>query len=258
MDGKNPHGTSPSTLNVACMAHHDSKKLEYPLPTTTLTLKQCDKITSEIAKVARPRCGILRKFARVLMYAPLKMGGLNIPNLYVEQGISHIIRLVCYLQSKLHSTGILLRQSCEAFKLEIGSNGPIFQNSLVCAPLATEGWVKSTWQCLQEFRISIYDDIQDFVPIREHDRLLVPLFVQLGFRGNDLQKLNQCRLYLKVSWLSKIVTGDGRHIELSAWEPPFGVSIKVEFMYPNQVYLPSNSWQVWQSAIQRLCDSQRT
>jgi hypothetical protein len=234
------------------------KTLEYPLPTTTLSLKQCDKITSEIAKVALPRCGILRTFPRALMYAPLKLGGLNIPNLYVEQGISHIIRLVRYSKSKSHSTGILLRQSCEALKLELGANGPVFQNSLAYAPLAADSWVKSTWQFVQEFGISIHDDIKEFLPIREHDRLLVPLFVHFGFRGDELQRLNQCRLYLKVSWLSEIVTGDGRYIELSAWEPPFGVSIKVEFMYPNQAYPPPTSWHVWKSALRRLCNSQRT
>jgi hypothetical protein len=121
------------------------KTLEYPLPTTTLSRAQCNKITSTIAKVALPRCGIMRSFPRVLLHAPLAAGGLNIPDLYVEQGIAHILRLIRYSQSRKHSTGLLLRQSCEALKLELGTKGPLFSNPPILLAVATNSWVKSTW-----------------------------------------------------------------------------------------------------------------
>jgi hypothetical protein len=69
------------------------KTLEYPLPTTSLSRQQCNKLTSVIAKVALPRCCIMQSFPRDLLHAPLKAGGLNIPNIYVEQGIAHINQL---------------------------------------------------------------------------------------------------------------------------------------------------------------------
>jgi hypothetical protein len=70
------------------------KTMEYPLPTTTLSRQQCDKLTSMIATVALPRWGIMRSFLRALLHAPIKAGRLNIPNLYVEQGFSHITKLI--------------------------------------------------------------------------------------------------------------------------------------------------------------------
>jgi hypothetical protein len=70
------------------------KTLEYPLPVTTLSRPQCNKLTSILASAALPRCGIVRSFPRAILHAPLKYGGFQIPDLYVEQGISHVQRLL--------------------------------------------------------------------------------------------------------------------------------------------------------------------
>jgi hypothetical protein len=96
------------------------KTLEYPLPVTTLTRIQCNKITSVLAAAALPRCGVMRSFPRALLHGPVTYGGLNIPDLYVEQGVQHITRLIRYSQSRKHSTAILLRHSCEHFKVQMG------------------------------------------------------------------------------------------------------------------------------------------
>jgi hypothetical protein len=90
------------------MANDILKTLEYPLPVTTLTRKQCDKITSVLVAAALLRCGVMRSFPRALLHGPVTYGGLNIPDLYVEQGAQHITRLIRYSQSRKHSTAILL------------------------------------------------------------------------------------------------------------------------------------------------------
>jgi hypothetical protein len=97
------------------------------------------------------------------------------------------------------------------------------------APLAADSWIKSTWQFVQEYGIEIQDDIEEFWPLRDFDQLLIPTFYRLGYRGSDLVRLNQCRLFLQVTWLSEIVTGDGKSIELHAIEPPYALDIKELF-----------------------------
>jgi hypothetical protein len=72
------------------------KTLQYPLAATTLSKIHCDKLTSILAAAALPRCGIMRSFPRDLLHGPIKAVGLNVPNLYIEQGISHLIRLIRY------------------------------------------------------------------------------------------------------------------------------------------------------------------
>lgn len=169
------------------------KTLEYPLPITTLTRKQRDKISSTLASAALPRCGFLRTFPRALVYAPVKVGGLEIPNLFIEQGIGHILRLIRYSQSRNHSTGKLLCFTCEAFKLQVGCNGRLTDIPWVLAPLATPSWIKSTWEFLQEYNsIHITNDIPDFQPLRVGDRLIIPTIAALGFSMTELQYINQC------------------------------------------------------------------
>jgi hypothetical protein len=233
------------------------KTLEYPLPTTTLTRQQCDKLTSIIANVALPRCGITRTFPRDLLHAPLKAGGLNIPNLYVEQGIAHISKLIRYSQSRKHSTGVLLRHSCEALKIELGSNGPLLQNPLELLILATDTWIKATWQFAREYDIMVYDDIPDFIPHRLNDQLIIPTVGKLGFRGKDLQRINQCRKFLRVTWIGEITTADGKNIERHAVEAPFRINQKTTIHYPAQDEPPASSWKIWVQALSKLCDQGR-
>jgi hypothetical protein len=107
--------------------------------------------------------------------------------------------------------------------------------------MATESWIKSMWHFVHEYGISIQDDLPDFQPLRENDQLLIPTFVCLGFRGQDLKKLNQCRLFLKVTWLSKVVTGDGKTIKRSAIAAPFALHTKEQYLYPLQTCPPDAS-----------------
>jgi hypothetical protein len=230
------------------------KTLEYPLPVTTLTRKQCDKISSTLANAALPRCGILRTFPRALVYAPIKVGGLDIPNLYIEQGIGHILRLIRYSQSQNHSTGKLLRFTCEAFKLQLGCNGRLWEIPRVLAPLATQSWIKSTWEFLHEYNnISISDDIPDFQPLRLGDRLIIPTTAAMGFSPAELNYINQCRLFLQVTWVSECVSADGQHLERRAFHYPYKLDHKKLFHYPAQQCPSAAAWALWSKAFSMMC-----
>jgi hypothetical protein len=93
------------------------KTLEYPLTTATLSKTQCNKLTSVLSQAALPKVGILWSFPCALLHAPSRFAGLDVPNFYVEQGVSHILRLICYSVSKHHFTGVLLQQTCEALAI---------------------------------------------------------------------------------------------------------------------------------------------
>jgi hypothetical protein len=200
----------------------------------------------------------MRSFPQALLHAPSKMAGLNVPNLYVEQGVAHILKLIQYSKSKRHATGILLRQTCEAMKLELGTNGYLLSNPWALAPLATEGWIKSTWKFAVEYGVTIKDDLPEFCPIRLFDRLLIPLFHNLGFHGQSLRCINQCRIFLRVTWLSEITTADGRKLKRAAIEEPLGLSIREEFLYPTQARPAESSWKIWRKALSQLCIDQFT
>jgi hypothetical protein len=246
-------GNLPRHLTWLAWRTTIQKTLEYPLSTTTLTRPQCEKLSSVLASVGLPRIGVLRSFPRALLHAPSKLAGLNVSNFYTEQGVAHILQLIRYSKSRKHSTGLLLRQTCEAMKLELGSNGFLLSNPWTLANLATDGWIKSTWQFAVEHDITVQDDLPEFQPIRLGDQLLIPLFLSLGYHGQALRYLNQCRLYLRVTWLSELVTADGRSFEKSALADPFLLAIREEFLYPSQMMPPAPAWKLWREALSRLC-----
>jgi hypothetical protein len=80
----------------------------------------------------------------------------------------------------------------------------------------------------------------------------------MGFAGEQLVWLNQCRLYLRVLWLSELCTADGTKIELRAMNKPFTVFGKPLYRYPNQGNPSSIAWSMWASALKRLCRSGNT
>jgi hypothetical protein len=72
-----------------------------------------------------------------------------------------------------------------------------------------------------DFGITVIDDLPDFTPGRQSDNLLIPTLATLGFRGQELQQINQCRKFLRVTWIGELTMADGTHIERHAMEPPF-------------------------------------
>jgi hypothetical protein len=72
------------------------KKLTYPLTVTTFTQSECNFIMAPVLRVALSSSGVVNTIPHALVYAPLCFQGLNIPDLFIEQGISKVIRLIKY------------------------------------------------------------------------------------------------------------------------------------------------------------------
>jgi len=69
---------------------------------------------------------------------------------------------------------------------------------------------------LWEYQITLQHDIT-LLPQRQHDLLIMEAFSQMHLSQSELFDCNCCRLYLKVLFLSDIVTGDGCEISENAW-----------------------------------------
>jgi hypothetical protein len=185
------------------------KTLLYAAPAITITNADANHIMAPILMSGLNALGIQRYLPRAVVYAPLKYQGLAIPNLYVETGIQHITLL---LQETLTNspTGLLLRMSIEAVKVEIGVGGPLFEQPFAYyGSLATDCWVKHTWRFLSEHEITMTDRVGDISLRRNGDLFLTDTFIQHGIKGAALKRLNACRLFLQVETLSDIMTTDG-------------------------------------------------
>jgi len=113
-------------------------KLVYPLIVTTLLDKQCHSILKLVLQQGLPAMGVNRHLPRAVVHGPRIFQGLNIPNLYSKQMITHIQTIVKFGQHKSDPTGALLRACGELLRLELGVGGLIFQVSPHFYPCVTK------------------------------------------------------------------------------------------------------------------------
>ena len=76
------------------------------------------------------------------------------------------------------------------------------------------------------------------------------LFLDCGYFGESLRKLNSCRMHLAVITVSNLITGDGKRIIDSVWH---GHCTPQEYRYnwPTQPRSRQRTWNLWQEALKR-------
>jgi len=106
------------------------KHLEYPLSTLSLTKEEFRLVQQPIYQVALLTMRICRTFPHVLHYAHFSRGDLQLPDLYVKQGIAQLESLFRHLGAQETSlSATLLRNSLQLFILESGLGEQVFQTS---------------------------------------------------------------------------------------------------------------------------------
>jgi len=154
---------------------------------------------------------------RALVHAPLSSRGLNIPDLYTEQGIKYIEQIIAHGYRDHSITGKLLRGSIQQTKVELGLPGALLhQDYSKYHQLITDTWVKHAWLFLWEHSMSMEDDGPHLQLRREGDQFLVAAFSAAGYTKTNLARLNRCHLFLQVTTLADVTTGPGRAISDSA------------------------------------------
>jgi hypothetical protein len=116
------------------------KTLQYALPATTFTEKQCTAIMAPCLAAGLPTSRICRTFPRDLVYGPLKHQGLALLNLYTVQGIEHTLTVMEFGYNMKTLTGKSLKGN-----LDLGVGSPVFVTDLRrYGTLATSSWTHHT------------------------------------------------------------------------------------------------------------------
>ena len=147
---------------------------------------------------------------RAVVHGPVKYGGLGIIELFCEQLMAHIELVLKFSTHPKHSTGQLLQLSLEQLKVEPGVEESILSLPFdMYQPMVTPCLLTSVWSFLSKHGMRIEDSATAILLPRELDVFLTTSFVSAGLRGHDLLRLNRCRLFLQVTSLTNISTGDG-------------------------------------------------
>ena len=180
---------------------------------------------------------------------------MSVPDMYLQQGIAHIQRILRFCTLTTFATGFLIRTTLELMKMEIGINGSVLEQDYKrYGLLVTKSWIQDSWQFLSTNKMGISDDLPDLPLRRQGDRYLTQAFAEAGAKGALLKRLKSCRMYLNVTTLADITTGDGSTITPLAWNGELDVTRPKYWEWPNQGQPRDSTWTNWRKYLKIAFD----
>ena len=228
-----------------------SKTWQYPVVATTFTWEDALDIMVPAYKTALSKMGCNRNIPRVYRYAPVDVQGLGLPHLYTLQGVAHI-KSVLAKMTKDQRTSALLVAQLEYLALEMGNMNNIFSLEYCkWKKFTTSTWMTSTWEFCDKY--SIYLDGPRVIshPQRDNDILIMCKILEFQHHFTDLQLrlVNQCRIFLRLMYLSDMVSGDGKCIEECFLQGQMPVDRKSMWQWSYQNKPSTEAWVQWRRAL---------
>jgi len=128
-----------------------SRTWAYPLPCTSFSYEECEKIMLPVYKVILPKMGVIRSIASIFRYAPKHLNGLGLPHIFVEQGCSQLKTLISHLNTDT-KLGKSMCAQLEACSIEIGSTNFLFNLDFAAwSMLLTNCWMKNVWRFTDKY-----------------------------------------------------------------------------------------------------------
>lgn len=168
------------------------RTLQYPLLATCMIKKEINKIMSPLLQTVLSRAGICKTISRDIVYSSLEHKGLNVADLWVQQGLLKLIELIGADSDT--DTSSLFKDSYYTCSLECGL-GPNFMTTEytpMLGSITTKGIIQVLWQFCSEHKI----DITSSNPPRCHypnDAYLMERVLQLELDPKCFRQFNMCR-----------------------------------------------------------------
>ena len=237
------HDETLTALNAVAM-----KSIEYPLPATTFSNKDCKSIMAPLLEVYLPKAGINRLLPRKILYGPKSHQGLGIKNIYISQNVAHIADYIEH-QWKNSITGKFFKSCLESLQLEIGSEKDVFALKYddYSKALLTESLVASMWKFISEHNISIEMRIGRCKLARKGDSFIMDHVYQKVPKSR-WKGINKVRHYLKVITVSDITMSCGKIIHPWTFEKRRAESCH-DIKWPEWGYPSKESWKDWEIGL---------
>lgn len=184
--------------------------ISYVLPLTTFSKKECHQIQCIPTQIFLQKAGFPATMQRDIVFGARADGGLGFRSTYVEQGVQHVLKFMQTLRTP-RQPNHLLRIAIDEWQVSSGMDYPLLQHPRRLCPHVEGTWLTSTRQFLATLSASIaVTRLSIPQPLRLHDSCLMAVFVnQLGYGPTRLRRLNYCRIYLQVTYLSELVDASG-------------------------------------------------
>lgn len=199
----------------AALAAQIMKMTERPLQALTLTKKERTCTMAPIMVGSLNGVGACQSLPRAAACAPVKRQGAGAKGPCAAMGAKHVEMIMEDSRWQMN-TGGKFRISLEEMKVEAGVGGSTMtQGCQRFRCLATKGIAQHAWELLHGTGMPINDKVGEADLRRAGDQCLTKALYERVARGEALQRVSQCCIFLNVSTVTDITTGDGRHIACS-------------------------------------------
>jgi hypothetical protein len=195
--------------------------LAYSLPATTIGEKYLNTISNKLAHSILPKLGYNRHFPRTLTFAPIRYGGLNLPDLYHLQGSMQVALIVKHLQLTTSLTTAII-QLVEAYHIRSGMLGSCLHNTSKYSYVEAS-WITNFRSYLNTTQCKIQStSFGTLHKLRIQDESIMEYFQTLNINKKEMKILNNVRTFLQITTVSEISNTNGTtiHQGYSNGQPP--------------------------------------
>ena len=145
-------------------------------------------------------------------------------------------------------------------QMECGTTTPFLDlDPAIWFPLVTQTWITCLWRDCKTANIAIKIHPDHFwtpAPPRQNDITIMSV-AHTMYSGLQLFQINQCRIFLQVTFLSDIASVDGTRILLSYYNGKghSDTGRVTRLTWPPIGDLPQQYWALWQEFLERWCGS---
>ena len=194
-----------------------------------------------------------------IVFVPQQYGGIEMQNLYTEQGIRHVMYIIQNIRAKSH-TGETIITLLETYQQESGLEKTPTTNpkpiQYVDAP-----WTQTTLDFLHHINATIeIPQIKPTTKNRKNDSNIMEEAIQNKYTTAKLKAINNCRKWLQIYNLSDIthadrttiikeaITGEEENNKPKLWQNTQSTQRWKPHPRPNQ-----KEWKIWENHIRQHC-----
>ena len=198
--------------------------------------------------------GVNNHIPLVFRFAPKYLQGLELPDLYTEQGIAQINHFLKHIGEQTQDASMIIC-TLEAAQLQIGTSVSFlklpFQDYEYLLPKC---WVKSLWEFTSRHGIIISGPMQTPKLSRRQGANIIEEIVKNhpNLNKEELRIFNNCQIHLQVYCLSDIATGDGKRITDNALRGRRDRDRVSKLTWPNQPRPAEKYWKTWRKLLRQI------
>ena len=227
--------------------------VEYSLPGTSYSDNECRRIERALYRKLLGKLGVSSKFPLEYRYGPYKFQGAALLEISVAQVIAKLL-IFLHQANSSSQLGTTFLVSLEAIQIEIGSVVQFFSLPYCDFGMLTpSSWLQQLWRSLSMYSIKL-TKMNSMIPLpRENDVALMDAVIQAKiFSREEVECINRCRLYMKVFFLSDIVSGNGKLILQEAYDGRELSDRTSRWQWLRQPRPPKKHWLLWDIALREV------